>query len=63
MTIYNSLGKEIGILVDDTLQAGFYEEQWNADGFSSGVYYVKMNAESLDSDKRFTNVIKMLFLK
>jgi len=63
MTIYNSLGKEIGILVDDTLQAGFYEEQWNADGFSSGVYYIKMNAESLDSDKRFTNVIKMLFLK
>jgi len=28
MTIYNSLGKEIGILVNDTLQAGFYEEQW-----------------------------------
>jgi len=63
ITIYNSLGKEIGILVDDTLQTGFYSEEWNADGFSSGVYYAKMNAESLVSDKIFTNVIKMLFLK
>jgi len=61
--IYNSLGKEIGILADDTLQAGNYEKLWNADVFSSGVYYVKMNAESLDSEKKFTNVIKMLFIK
>ncbi len=63
ITVYNSLGEEIASLVNDTLQAGFYEEEWNADGFSSGVYYLKMNAESLVSDKRFTNVIKMLFLK
>jgi hypothetical protein len=63
ITIYNSLGKELGVLVDDTLQAGFYKEQWNAGEYSSGVYYVRMNAESLDSDKTFTNVIKMLFIK
>jgi len=63
IAIYNSLGEEMGILVDDTLQAGIYEEVWNADGFPSGVYYVKINAESLVSNKNFTNVIKMLFLK
>jgi len=63
IAIYNSLGEEMGILVDDTLQAGIYEEVWNADGFPSGVYYVKINAKSLVSNKNFTNVIKMLFLK
>jgi glucose/arabinose dehydrogenase len=63
ITIYNSLGEEMGILIDDTLQAGIYEEVWNADGFPSGVYYVKINAESLVSNKNFTNVIKMLFIK
>ena len=35
IAIYNSLGEEIEILVNDTLQAGFYEEVWNADGFPS----------------------------
>ena len=63
ITIYNSLGKEIGILAEDTLQAGHYEKVWNANYFSSGIYFVGIKAESVISDRKFTNVIKMLFLK
>ncbi len=63
VTVYNSLGKEITILVDDTLQAGFYEEIWNAANISSGVYFIKLNAESTTSEKQFTDVVKALLLK
>lgn len=63
ISIYNSLGKEIDTIANGIKQKGYYEGTWNAEGFSSGVYYVKMNAQSTSSDKIYSNVIKMLFLK
>ncbi|MGB5289722.1 MAG: T9SS type A sorting domain-containing protein, partial [Ignavibacteriaceae bacterium] len=61
--IYNSLGKEIDTIANGLQQSGFYEKTWNADGFASGVYYVRMNAQSASSGKEYSNVIKMLYLK
>ena len=61
--IYDSLGKEIDTIVIASQQKGFYQETWSAEKFSSGVYFVKMDAKSLSSDKTFSNVIKMLYLK
>ena len=63
ISIYNSLGKEIDTIANGIKQKGFYEGTWNAEGFSSGVYYVKLDAQSLSSNKIYSNVIKMLFLK
>ena len=63
ISIYNSLGKEIDTIANGIKQRGFYEKTWNAEGLSSGVYYAKMNAQSTSSDKIYSNVIKMLFLK
>ena len=63
ISIYNSLGKEVDTIANGIKQRGFYERTWNAAGLSSGVYYVKMNAQSISSDKIYSNVIKMLFLK
>ncbi|MBT8392534.1 MAG: T9SS type A sorting domain-containing protein [Ignavibacteriaceae bacterium] len=61
--IYNSLGKEIDTLEDGIVQPGTYGKNWNAERFSSGIYFVKMNATSLLSEKAYSNVIKMIFLK
>lgn len=63
LTVYNSLGKEVDLLADGFSPAGYYKKTWNANGNSSGVYYLKIYAESLVSDKSFSSVIKMLFLK
>lgn len=63
IVIYNSLGKQIDTIANGTKQSGSYEKTWNAGKFASGVYYVKMNAQSLSSDKTFSNVIKMLYMK
>jgi glucose/arabinose dehydrogenase len=61
--IFNSLGKEIDTITDQILQPGVYSKTWNADKFSSGIYYLKMSAKSLSSNKVFSNVIKMIYLK
>jgi len=61
--IFDSLGKEIDTIASSIQQKGIYQKSWNASGFSTGVYYVKIIAESLSSDKTFNDVIKMLYLK
>jgi flagellar hook assembly protein FlgD len=61
--IYDALGKEIDSITTGIQSKGSYQKTWNAEGFASGVYYVKMNAKSLSSNKTFSNVIKMLYLK
>ncbi|MCH8034898.1 MAG: T9SS type A sorting domain-containing protein, partial [Bacteroidetes bacterium] len=61
--IYNSLGKTIDTISGGVMQAGIYGRIWNAQSYASGIYYLKMTAESINSDKVYSNVIKMIYLK
>lgn len=61
--IYNSLGKTIETLSSGVMPVGIYERTWNANGYASGIYFLKMTAESISSDRVYSNVIKMTFLK
>lgn len=61
--IYDALGKEIDSITTGYQPKGTYQRTWNAKGFASGVYYVKMNAQSLSSNKTFSRTMKMLYLK
>ena len=55
--IYNSLGVEIATLVNEVREAGSYEIQFNANNFSSGIYYYKIIAGN------FVETKKMILLK
>ncbi|UCH66077.1 MAG: T9SS type A sorting domain-containing protein [Ignavibacterium sp.] len=57
ITIYNSLGAEVETLVNEVREAGRYEVEFNADNFSSGIYYYKIQAGS------FVETKKMILLK
>ncbi len=57
LIIYNSLGKEVEILVNEKLSNGCYEVDWNASGYSSGVYFYKLFSND------FTLTKKMLLIK
>ena len=57
MIVYNILGKEIAVLVNEKLSAGSYEVDWNASDYPSGVYFYKLITEE------FTNTRKMVLLK
>lgn len=57
LKIYNALGKEIAVLINENLPAGSYSIQWDAKNFSSGTYYYKLSAGE------FTETKKMLLIK
>jgi hypothetical protein len=57
LSVFDALGKEVTILVDQQLQPGTYEVSWDASGYSSGVYFYRLET------KGFSEVKKMLLVK
>lgn len=52
LMIFDVFGREMAVLIDETLDMGSYEIKWNALNFSPGVYYYKLYAgEFVDSKK------------
>ena len=61
--IYDAIGKEIDSITTGVLQKGAYQKTWNAKEYASGIYFVKMNAKSLVSEKTYSHIVKMLYMK
>ncbi len=59
--IYNIFGQEVRTLIDEIQEAGFKSVEWNANNYSSGVYFYRLtiNAEG----KSFVAVKKLLLMK
>ena len=57
ISVYDMLGKEITTLVNLQLQPGTYETEWDASGYSSGIYYYKITCGD------FTQTKKMVLVK
>jgi len=58
LSIYNNLGQKVKTLVSKKQPAGSYKIEWDAAGFSSGVYYCVMK-----TDTGFFMTRKLLLLK
>jgi hypothetical protein len=52
LKIYDVLGKEVAILVNEVKQPGNYNISWNADGLASGVYLYRLTAGSVVETKK-----------
>jgi len=52
LKIYDVLGREVKILVNDIKQAGNYSVDFNASEFSSGVYFYRLEAGTFNETKR-----------
>lgn len=57
LKIFDALGCEVAILVNQQLQPGTYEADWDASAFPSGVYYYRLESGS------YTETRKMVLLK
>jgi hypothetical protein len=44
LTLFDLLGREVAILVNEKQSAGFKSVVWNAAGFSSGIYFCRLKA-------------------
>lgn len=49
LVVYNMLGSEVAVLVNDRKEPGDYEVTWNANGMASGVYFYRIQLLSMDS--------------
>lgn len=52
LQVYDLLGKEVAMLVNEELTAGSYQRTFNAAGFSSGMYFFRLTNGSLSETKR-----------
>ncbi len=63
LDVHNMLGNVVAELVIGERSKGMYELQWHADNLPSGVYLIRLNAESTESAKRFIASRKVVLLK
>jgi len=56
VVIYDILGKEIATLVNEKLNAGTYEIEWNGTNYPSGVYFYKLVAGEISITKKMVIV-------
>ncbi|MFA5831856.1 MAG: T9SS type A sorting domain-containing protein [Bacteroidota bacterium] len=52
LTIHDILGREIATLVNEEQSAGWKEAKWNATGFASGMYLVRMRTNNFVETKK-----------
>jgi hypothetical protein len=54
LSIYNLLGQEVVILVDEKQNAGNHQVEWDASGFAGGIYYYRIKAGEFHDVKKMT---------
>jgi photosystem II stability/assembly factor-like uncharacterized protein len=52
LKIYDILGREVAILVNEEKPAGSYSVQWDATNFPSGVYFYRVTAKGFSETKK-----------
>ena len=52
LDIYDFLGRETAALVNEQLQPGTYEVEWNGSNYSSGVYFYKITSSNYIQTKK-----------
>jgi len=56
ISVFDVSGREVEVLVNEQLQPGTYQADWNASAYSSGVYFYKIQARDFSETKRMTLV-------
>ncbi len=65
LAVYDLLGREAAILVNEELKAGNYTVEWDASSFASGVYFYRFEAGEISgsSTGKFIKTMKMVLVK
>lgn len=56
LRLFNVLGEEISILMDQYLPKGKYTSSWNGDGYPGGVYFYRIEADDFHETKKMVLV-------
>ncbi len=63
LVVYDMLGREIETIVNEQLNAGTYEADWDADKFSSGVYFYQLSIFNEQLSIEYQEMKKMVLIK
>ena len=61
--IFNVLGQKVAVLANENKSAGNHQTIWDAQNLPSGIYFISINAKSLNSNKNFKQVKKALLVR
>ena len=54
LSVFNSLGEEVDVIINESISAGVYEATWDGAGFASGIYYYRLTTENFTETKKMT---------
>ena len=57
LIVYDLLGQEVALLINDNMHAGNHQVRWDASNLSSGIYFYRLQADD------FVQTRKMVYLK
>jgi hypothetical protein len=57
IAVYDIIGREVAVLVNEKMEPGNHSTTWNAQGFASGVYFCRIQAGA------FSAVNKLVLMK
>jgi len=65
LSVFNTLGQQVAVLVSGELDAGFHEVQFDGSALASGVYLYRLNARPADNTRAadFIGMHKLLLVK
>ena len=63
LIVYDILGREIAVLVDEKKSPGVYSVLFNTGNLPSGVYFYRLNVESFNNKRIYSANKKMILLK
>jgi len=64
ITIYDVLGRNVQDILNEKVNTGIYETEWNGTNLPSGVYYIKLLAvPDNEKDAVYSKVIKSILIK
>jgi hypothetical protein len=56
IVIYDAIGREVDVLVNDEMPAGSYKVDWNAASYPSGVYFYRLSSGEFSETKKMVLV-------
>ncbi|MHB1688663.1 MAG: N-acetylmuramoyl-L-alanine amidase [Ignavibacteriaceae bacterium] len=63
LKVYDVLGREVATLVNENKSQGIYSVVFSAGNLPSGIYFYRLNAESVDRKIKYSSIKKMILLK
>ncbi|HCN37071.1 MAG TPA: peptidase S8, partial [Bacteroidetes bacterium] len=52
LTVFDNVGREVAVLLNQFLIAGNYEFNFKAKGLSSGIYFYRLSSENFSETKK-----------